>query len=113
MLTISEVGKAFGGRTLFSDVTLQVNHESRIGLMWVPTVVRKSTLFNLILQKESPDTGIISFQRNATVGFLPQESAGCGGRGNGVGTGHGHHAEKLKSCKKAAQGVGGGSSDGH
>ena len=74
MLTISEVGKAFGGRTLFSDVTLQVNRGDRIGLVG-PNGAGKSTLFALILQKESPDAGTITFQRNTTVGFLPQESA--------------------------------------
>src|SRR6202163_1036894 len=77
MLTISEVAKAFAGRTLFSDVTLQVNRGDRIGLVG-PNGAGKSTLFNLILQTESPDSGTISFQRNTTVGYLPQESAPAG-----------------------------------
>src|SRR5580704_8700276 len=77
MLTISEVSKSFAGRTLFSDVTLQVNRGDRIGLVG-PNGAGKSTLFALILQKESPDTGTITFQRNVTVGFLPQESAPAG-----------------------------------
>src|ERR1700758_1083934 len=77
MLTLSEVSKAFGGRTLFSDVSLQVNRGDRIGLVG-PNGAGKSTLFSLILQKESPDTGTISFQRNVTVVFLPQESAPAG-----------------------------------
>jgi ATP-binding cassette, subfamily F, member 3 len=73
MLTISEVSKAFGGRTLFSDVTLQVNRGERIGLVG-PNGAGKSTLFSLILKTEEPDTGKIVFQRGVTVGFLPQES---------------------------------------
>jgi ATP-binding cassette subfamily F protein 3 len=77
MLTISEVAKAFAGRTLFSDVTLQVNRGDRIGLVG-PNGAGKSTLFNLILQTESPDAGTISFQRNTTLGYLPQESAPAG-----------------------------------
>ena len=77
MLTISDVGKAFGGRTLFKEVTLQVNREDRIGLVG-PNGAGKSTLFSLILEKEAPDTGTITFQRNVTVGFLPQESAPAG-----------------------------------
>jgi ATP-binding cassette subfamily F protein 3 len=77
MLTISEVSKAFGGRTLFGDVTLQVNRGDRIGLVG-PNGAGKSTLFNLILQKDQPDTGTITFQRNISVGFLPQESAPAG-----------------------------------
>ena len=77
MLTISEVGKTFGGRTLFSNVTLQVNRGDRIGLVG-PNGAGKSTLFALILKTEEPDTGIISFQRGVTVGFLPQESMPAG-----------------------------------
>src|SRR5882724_2897780 len=77
MLTISEVSKVFGGRTLFEDVTLQVNRGDRIGLVG-PNGAGKSTLFNLILQVDSPDTGTITFQRNVTTGFLPQESAPAG-----------------------------------
>jgi ATP-binding cassette subfamily F protein 3 len=77
MLTISEVSKGYGGRTLFSDVALQVNRGDRIGLVG-PNGAGKSTLFSLILQHESPDTGTISFQRGVTTGFLPQESAPAG-----------------------------------
>jgi len=77
MLTISEVSKSFGGRTLFSDVTLQVNVGDRIGLVG-PNGAGKSTLFSLILQKETPDDGLVTFQKNTTVGFLPQESAPAG-----------------------------------
>ena len=77
MLTISEVSKSFGGRTLFADVTLQVNREDRIGLVG-PNGAGKSTLFSLILQSDVPDSGTITFQRNTTVGFLPQESAPAG-----------------------------------
>jgi ATP-binding cassette subfamily F protein 3 len=77
MLTISEVGKTFGGRTLFSDVTLQVNRGDRIGLVG-PNGAGKSTLFALILKTEEPDEGVISFQRGVTVGYLPQESMPAG-----------------------------------
>lgn len=74
MLTISGVAKSFGGRTLFEDVTLQVNRENRMGLVG-PNGAGKSTFLKLILGEESPDEGTIEFQRNTKVGYLPQESA--------------------------------------
>jgi ATP-binding cassette subfamily F protein 3 len=77
MLTISGVTKSFGGRTLFEDVSLQVNQGDRAGLVG-PNGAGKSTLFSLILKTESPDAGLLSFQRNITVGYLPQESAPVG-----------------------------------
>ncbi len=74
MLTLSQVTKSFGGRTLFSDVSLQVNRAERIGLVG-PNGAGKSTLFSLILKESSPDDGVVAFQKGATVGYLPQESA--------------------------------------
>ena len=74
MLTVSGISKSFGGRTLFADVSFQVNREDRIGLVG-PNGAGKTTLFSLLLGDESPDDGIISMQRGVTLGFLPQESA--------------------------------------
>ena len=44
MLTISQVTKSFGGRTLFADASLQINPGDRIGLIG-PNGAGKSTLF--------------------------------------------------------------------
>ena len=78
MLTISGLTKRFAGRTLFADVSLQVNRQDRIGLVG-PNGAGKTTLFLLILRSESPDDGEITLERNVTVGYLPQESAPVGG----------------------------------
>ncbi len=77
MLTISEVSKSYGGRTLFKDVSLQVNREDRIGLVG-PNGAGKSTFFNLVLGHEQPDNGTIHAQRGSVLGYLPQESAPAG-----------------------------------
>ena len=77
MLTISELGKSYGPKTLFEGVCLQVSRQERIGLVG-PNGAGKSTLFSLILQNESPDAGSITLEKNATVGHLPQETAPAG-----------------------------------
>ena len=77
MLTISQVTKSFGGRTLFADASLQINPGDRIGLIG-PNGAGKSTLFSLVLGDNSPDEGSVNLQRGRTVGFLPQESAPSG-----------------------------------
>src|SRR6185369_16928781 len=69
MLTISQVTKAFGGRTLFEDASLQVNRGDRVGLVG-PNGAGKSTLFSLILGEALPDEGKISVEKSATIGFL-------------------------------------------
>ena len=77
MLTVSQLTKSFGGRILFEDVSLQVNRGDRIGLVG-PNGAGKSTLFSLLLGEASPDAGKIAFEKNATIGFLPQETASAG-----------------------------------
>ena len=77
MLTLSGITKAYGGRTLFADVTLQLNREDRIGLVG-PNGAGKSTLFSIILGEESPDDGEIITERNVNIGYLPQESSPAG-----------------------------------
>ncbi|HWA10618.1 MAG TPA: ABC-F family ATP-binding cassette domain-containing protein [Opitutaceae bacterium] len=77
MLTIADVSKSYGTRTLFSDVSLFIARTDRLGLVG-PNGAGKSTLFNLILGEEKPDTGTIEWERGADFGFLPQESAPAG-----------------------------------
>jgi ATP-binding cassette subfamily F protein 3 len=77
MLTVSQLSKSFAGRALFDDVSLQVNRGDRIGLVG-PNGAGKSTLFALLLGDISPDKGTIAIEKNATIGFLPQETAAAG-----------------------------------
>jgi len=77
MLTLADVAKSYGTRELFADVSLFIARTDRLGLVG-PNGAGKSTLFNLILGEESPDNGIIEWERGADFGFLPQESAPVG-----------------------------------
>ncbi len=74
MLTLADVAKSYGTRNLFSGISLFIARTDRLGLVG-PNGAGKSTLFNLILGEESPDEGIIEWERGADFGFLPQESA--------------------------------------
>src|SRR5882724_415497 len=77
MLTLSDISKAYGGRTLFDEATLQVNREDRIGLVG-PNGAGKTTLFSIILGNGSADSGKVIKERNVVLGYLPQESAPVG-----------------------------------
>ena len=74
MLSLSGITKAYGGRTLFADVSLQINRADRIGLVG-PNGAGKSTLFSIILGALEPDDGKMSKERGASIGYLPQETA--------------------------------------
>jgi ATP-binding cassette, subfamily F, member 3 len=77
MLTISQVTKSFGADVLFEEISLQVNRGDRLGLIGA-NGSGKSTLFSLILGHDEPDQGTIQLQKNARMGFLPQENAPVG-----------------------------------
>src|SRR5262245_21875336 len=77
MLTLAGIRKAHGERVLFTDATLQVNREDRIGLVG-PNGAGKTTLFEIILNQEIPDDGKVTFERGISMGYLPQENAPAG-----------------------------------
>ena len=77
MLTVSQLSKSFGGRTLFYDAALQVNKGDRIALIGA-NGTGKTTLFSILLGLEIPDKGEIVLQRGIIVGYLPQEIASAG-----------------------------------
>ena len=78
MLSIKSISKAYAGRTLFADASLQINRRDRIGVVG-RNGAGKSTLFSIILKDISPDSGEIALERGAKIGYLPQESASTGG----------------------------------
>jgi ATP-binding cassette subfamily F protein 3 len=77
MITLSDISKAYGSKTLFTEATIQLNRGDRVGLVG-PNGAGKTTLFNMILGYESPDSGEVIRERNVRVGHLPQESAPAG-----------------------------------
>ncbi|MES2707886.1 MAG: ABC-F family ATP-binding cassette domain-containing protein [Verrucomicrobiota bacterium] len=77
MLQLNNISKAYAGRVLFEQVSLQLVRGDRLGLVG-PNGAGKSTLFNIILGEEAPDSGKVLLERGITFGFLPQESAPAG-----------------------------------
>ena len=77
MLTIRDLKKTVGGRTLFEHAALQINYGERVALVG-PNGAGKSTLFSLILKTDAPDAGAIERDPWTTLGYLPQESEAVG-----------------------------------
>ena len=77
MLTIKNLTKSVGGRTLFEDASMTINYGERVALVG-PNGAGKSTLFNMILGDDEADKGDIVRDEWTTVGFLPQESEALG-----------------------------------
>jgi ATP-binding cassette, subfamily F, member 3 len=77
MLTIRNLKKSHGGRTLFEDAGMQVNYGERVALVG-PNGAGKSTLFSIILKTEEPDSGAVERDEWTMIGYLPQESEAVG-----------------------------------
>lgn len=74
MLTVTQLSKAYAGRLLFKDASLQVNRDDRIGLVGA-NGAGKTTLVSILLGNEQPDSGQIALQKGVRIGYLPQESS--------------------------------------
>ncbi|MBU1091186.1 MAG: ATP-binding cassette domain-containing protein [Candidatus Omnitrophica bacterium] len=74
MIAISKLSKDYGKRSLFENISLNINAGERIGLLG-PNGAGKSTLFAMILGEIEPSDGEIRMNKNIRIGHLPQE---CG-----------------------------------
>ena len=70
MLTVTNVGLAFGDRTLLDDVSFQISSGEKVGLVGV-NGAGKSTLLKIVAGQSLPDRGEI--EAPAHRGYLPQE----------------------------------------
>ncbi|MBN9015236.1 MAG: ABC-F family ATP-binding cassette domain-containing protein, partial [Rhizobiales bacterium] len=71
MLTVSNLSKSFGDRSLFEGVSFSVNPHDRVGLIGV-NGSGKSTLLALIARELASDAGSIWLEPGATIGYLRQ-----------------------------------------
>jgi ATPase subunit of ABC transporter with duplicated ATPase domains len=69
MITLNQISKKIGTRTLFDNVTVTFSAGNRYGLTG-PNGAGKSTLFRIIMKKEDPTSGTVTLPRK--VGFLRQ-----------------------------------------
>ncbi len=72
MLGISNLGKSFGGRTLFESVSVQLNAGSRYGLVGA-NGSGKTTLLKILAGDEPATEGTFSLQKGARMGVLRQD----------------------------------------
>lgn len=74
-----KISKSFGGRVLYSNATLQLNAGERWALVG-PNGAGKTTLLKIIMGLESADEGAVTFAKDATLGYLEQETELMGDR---------------------------------
>ena len=72
MLSINQLTKAFGGSTLFSDISFRLTPGDRVGLIG-KNGAGKTTLMRLIIGEERADSGNVALEKGRSIGFLKQD----------------------------------------
>ncbi len=72
MLSISNLSKSYGDRTVFSIAGFTAGVRDRIAVIG-PNGSGKTTLFDIIAGKISPDTGNVTRRKGTTIGYLQQD----------------------------------------
>ncbi|MBU1726051.1 MAG: ATP-binding cassette domain-containing protein [Candidatus Omnitrophica bacterium] len=73
MISLINLSKNYGKKTLFEDISLNINRGEKIGLVG-PNGAGKTTLFYLILGELEPSAGEVRVNKNTYIGYLPQEA---------------------------------------
>lgn len=71
LFNMKNVTQSYGANTIFSDLSLDITTSKKIGLIG-QNGEGKTTLLKLIAGIEQPSNGMISWQKNLTVGMLAQ-----------------------------------------
>lgn len=66
-----QVGKSYGGNTVFENMCFEIHERDRVGLTG-RNGSGKTTLFKLLAGAEVPDTGKIHWRKGCEIGYLAQ-----------------------------------------
>ena len=72
-LQVENLGKSFGARELFHDVSFRVDKGERVGFVGA-NGAGKTTLLRCLLGEEAADAGRVHFDGAATVGYAEQQA---------------------------------------
>src|SRR5690606_21335055 len=71
-LSVENISKSFGARTLFENVSFGINKDQKIAFV-AKNGTGKSTILNIINGLDFPDTGQIVMRKGIRMEFLSQE----------------------------------------
>jgi ATP-binding cassette subfamily F protein 3 len=72
VLSVTNLSKSYGERSLFSGLTFNVGARDRIAIIG-PNGSGKTTIFEILAGNLSPDSGSISKRKDMTIGYAKQE----------------------------------------
>ena len=73
LVTLSNISKSYGERTLFENGNILIENNSRITLVG-ENGTGKSTILKMITGEIASDTGFITIESDKNIGYLPQDA---------------------------------------
>jgi ATP-binding cassette subfamily F protein uup len=73
LLTVEGIGKTYGLKTLFEDVSFGIDDRDKVGIIGA-NGSGKSTLMKILAGSETPDTGRVMVSKEKKISYLPQVS---------------------------------------
>jgi ATP-binding cassette subfamily F protein uup len=71
-LQIENLTKSYGDAVMFENISYQVAKDQKIALI-AKNGAGKSTLFNILYGKDTADSGVVTFHKDISIGFLEQD----------------------------------------
>ena len=72
LLSAHSVSKSYSSRFLFSDVSLHVHDQEKLGIIG-PNGSGKSTLLKILCGVENPDEGQVTLRKGKRIHYVPQQ----------------------------------------
>ena len=73
VLTVHDVSKSFDGQPLFENISFDIHRGDKVGIIGA-NGIGKTTLFRIIQDKVSRDSGVIEYGHKVHVGYYDQEN---------------------------------------
>src|SRR5271155_743994 len=73
LLGVSAIGKRFGARVLFENLSLSLSEGARTGLIG-PNGSGKTTLLEILAGNDAPETGTRALRKQTRLAYVPQDS---------------------------------------
>ncbi len=71
-LSVENISKSYGIRTLFKDITFGISEGQKVALV-AKNGTGKTSLLRMLSGEENPDSGRVSFRKNLKIEYLPQD----------------------------------------
>ena len=73
VLTVRDVSKSFDGQPLFENISFDIHRGDKVGIIGA-NGIGKTTLFRIIQDKVSRDSGVIEYGHKVHIGYYDQEN---------------------------------------